>query len=367
MYAISFIAAIGAFQGTVILLSILLRFRHRKNLPLALLLTVFSLRLVTIPTWREHILLSYPWIYPMTAPLPFLFGPFLWWYIRELVSDKLNTPKPLFTHFLPYIFEVLAISFTLITKNSKEYGQFIHDVFSGNPPVWLPVRNSLKIVLNIIYLAISGHIAFSKKTARVSEAKRLWLRLLVIIPSVVLISFSSVAVLPSVTERLSREAATPFFILSVTMLLLIYGISFLLLISPDIAVWETKHDEGQTNQLCSDIECKYLLDKVEKRFSEGAYQNPDLTLLDLATEFNVNPNRLSYAINHCLNISFRTLLNARRLDYFFSRIEQNAFRKHSILELAFEAGFPSKSTFNRVFKEKTGIPPSEYVRQSEIS
>lgn len=365
MNILSFITLIGAFQGVIILLSILFKFRHQKNMPLALLLVFFSVRLATIPTWNPDILLSYPWLYPMTAPLPFLFGPLLWWYIRELVSDTLNKPQHIYLHFLPYLFEVLAVSYTLLSMNRGEYKFFIQNVFSGNPPLWLPVRNGLKVLVNFIYIVFSGRIAFSKKVERLSSPKRLWIRSLVIVPLLVLISFSYIAVVPSVTKRLAQGIITPFFILAITMVVLIYGISFLLLIAPEVYTFKLKEGDAQNEKLCTDEECEYLVKLVEKRFSEGAYQNPDLLLSDLAAEFNVHSNRLSYAINHCCNVSFRSLLNSRRLDHFSFQMKKGVHEQQSILEIAFDAGFPSKSTFNRVFKEKMGISPSEFLKQTE--
>jgi AraC-like DNA-binding protein len=365
MYILTFVTSIGAFQGIIILLSILFRFRHRKNMPLALLLIVFSARLATIPTWNPDILTSHPWVYPLTAPLPFLFGPLLWWYIRELVSDDLNVPAHIYLHFLPYTFELLALSYTLLSMGGDEYINFIHSIFSGTPPLWLPVRNGVKVLLNLVYVVLCGRIAFGKKSGRISSTKRLWLRLMLIIPSLVLLSFSYVAVVPYVTKHLIQGIITPFFILSVTMSVLIYAISFLLIIAPEAYPSESKEESEQYERLCSDEECEYLAGLVEKRFSEGAYRNPGLMLSDFAAEFNVHPNRLSYAINHCFNSSFRNLLNGRRIDYFCSLIKEGVHKRQSILAIAFDAGFPSKSTFNRVFKEKTGIPPSEFLKQMD--
>lgn len=363
MYVLTVITSIGALQGVIILLSIIFRFRHRKNLPLALLLIVFSVRLATIPTWNPDILTAHPWVYPLTAPLPFLFGPLLWWYIRELVSDDLNTPRYLYLHFLPYLFEVLAVSYTVLSIERGAYEHFVQRVFSGNPPLWLPVRNGIKVFVNVIYVFLAGRIAFGKKAERLSVTKRLWLRLLIIIPSIVLLSFSYVAIFPYVTKQLVMGMITPFSILSVTMSLLIYTISLLLMITPEIHSSDLKETGTQDEPLCSDEECEYLAGLVLKRFSEGAYRNPGLVLSDLSAEFHVHPNRLSYAINRCCNTSFRNLLNSRRIEHFCSLVKEGEHERQSILSIAFDSGFPSKSTFNRVFKEKMGIPPSEFLNQ----
>ncbi len=361
MQLLTFIASLGAFQGGVILLSILLRFRHKKNLPVSLLLIVFSLRLATIPTWDPDILIKIPWIYPLTAPLPFLFGPLLWWYLRELGSDSVNVPKPLFIHFIPYFLELSAVSCTVFCMNQTEFSLFVQDVFSGNPPLWLPLRNGLKVAVNLVYVFMSAGIAFGRNSKRLSSGKRLCARSLVVLPSVVLAAFAYVALPPSVTSGLAGGTVLPFFILSVTMAVLIYCISFLLIIAPEISFQET---DRHAEPLCSDIECRRLLDMVSTRFSEGAFHNPDLVIRDLASEFDVHPNRLSFAVNRCCGTSFRTYLNRKRLDYFVDQINMGVHEYRSILEIAFDAGFPSKSTFNRFFKDEMGMTPSEFVNSA---
>ena len=365
MKALTLIASLGAIQGGIILLSILLRFRHRKNLPLSVLLIVFSVRLATIPTWNPVILLKYPWIYPLTAPLPFLFGPLLWMYIRGLGSDTAERKRPVLLHFLPYIFETGSLIIMLVYMTASEYELFIHNVFSGNPPVWLPVRNGLKVFFNIVYLVLSAGIAFGRRSHRLSPAKRCCIKALVILPSVVLSAFAYVALPPSVTHDLAGGRVLPFFILTVAMAVLIYGISCILLVVPEISFLTKKGKKAAAEQLCSDRECENLMELVSIRFAEGAFHNPDLVLTDLASEFDVHPNRLSFAVNHCSGISFRNFLNKKRIEYFTSQISGGAHKNRSILEIAFDAGFPSKSTFNRVFKEETGMTPSEYVNTGE--
>lgn len=115
--------------------------------------------------------------------------------------------------------------------------------------------------------------------------------------------------------------------------------------------------------MCSEVECKDIIDMLEQRFTDGVWQNPELVLSDIASEINIHSNRLSYAINRCYKVSFRCYLNSRRLEYFISRLKNGAHKKQSLLDLAFESGFPSKSTFNRFFREKMGMSPSEYVKK----
>lgn len=361
MHVLTYTASFGALQGILLLVFITLRQRHPGNLPLALFLMVFSLRLATIPTWNYSILASHPWLYPATSPLPFLFGPLLWWYALSSGNNFQKKPPILFLHFIPWIVETLAIMVSVYTVPRGEYYELMKSIFAGQPPDWLTVRNGLKVVSNVIYLILTGGIAFGKSSHNMPRVRRVWLRSLTVFPGVVLVVFGYVALFPEATRRLTGGSAASFLILSITMAALIYAVSFLLLIAPE------RNDGGRASlimkndPLCSDLECKRLVSRVNEQFNKGAFQDPDLTLADLAVQLKVNSNRLSFAINTTCNSSFRTLLNSRRINFFINRIRLEDLKKSSILNIAFDAGFSSKSTFNRVFKNTYGITPSEFA------
>ena len=365
MLALTLITGLGAVQGGLVLLLILLRYRHAKNLPLALLLLVFSLRLATIPAWDEQILLSHPWIYPLTAPLPFLFGPLLWWYTRELGRATIARPRLLVLHALPYTFEVIMVTATLLMMSPDEYAVFLNMVFDGRPPAWLPVRNALKVAVNLLYVALAARIAFGPSSKRLSVARRAWIRGMVSASAAALASFAFVAVMPGVTARLADGGTGPFLLLAVCMAGLTYGISLLMIISPDISAQRDLVKPRSPDPPCSLEECARLALHVDRVLDNEAYRDPDLSLADLSALIGVHPNRLSYAINRTHGTSFRTVLNRRRIAHFITRIDEGALENRSILDIAFEAGFPSKSTFNRVFKESVGVAPSEYARNQE--
>lgn len=360
------LATLGAAQGALILLLIVWRFRHYKNVALALLVLVFSLRLGTIPSWSVSNLMAHSWLWAATTPLPFLFGPLLWWYARELSQDAPATPPLLPLHFLPYAAETIAIAVTVSGMTPGAYEQFVVSVFAGRPPLWLPIRNGMKVLVNIVYIAAAARIAFGAATRRLSPAHRLWSRALVVVPTGVLLAFGFVAVNPAASARLADGIATPFIILAAAMALLIYTFSLLVLIAPSGLEYDGIPLGYRTPPALSDEECHRLAERVCHKLDEGAFQDPELSVAYLALQLDVHPNRLSLAVNRSYHGPFRKLLNRRRLDYFTERTAQGALSRQTILELAFEAGFPSKSTFNRVFKEETGMTPSAYAEQVRV-
>ena len=360
MIGLTVIAAAGALQGIAILLSMLFRLRHRRNLPLALLISVFSIRLATIPTWNYDTLLRHPWLWPATTALPFLFAPLVWWHIRDMVTEKPRLPTGLLPHCLPWFVEVVLLCISLLSMDGPAYERFLGDVFSGNPPLWLPVRNGLKVLVNVVYLVLASVPAFGRRSALRSPAKRLWMRSLVIVPFLVLLSFTAVAVFPSATEGLTGGNAAPFLILSVFMSLLILLIATFFMVCPELFSIADNLAKRGDRQFPDDV-CRALLKRLERRMEEGAFRNPDLSLPDMAAEFGVNINLLSHTVNCYGGMGFRSYINDKRLNYFLEELERG--KKASLLELAFEAGFSSKSTFNRVFHEQLAMTPTEYLQR----
>ncbi len=92
------------------------------------------------------------------------------------------------------------------------------------------------------------------------------------------------------------------------------------------------------------------------------YLNEDLSLQKLSLLMDVSTHQLSHTINHGLNTNFYRFVNAYRIEEVKKKLKNPEFDKLSILGIAFESGFNSKSTFNKIFKEETGMTPSEYKR-----
>ncbi len=96
--------------------------------------------------------------------------------------------------------------------------------------------------------------------------------------------------------------------------------------------------------------------------NEKLYTNEKLTLSDLAMRMDITDKKLSEFLNQSLDMSFYDMINAYRVNEVKQRISDSKFEHYTLLGIALESGFQSKSSFNRVFKNKTGMSPSEYKR-----
>jgi len=90
------------------------------------------------------------------------------------------------------------------------------------------------------------------------------------------------------------------------------------------------------------------------------YQDPELSLALLAGNVGLPARELSQIINTVLNKSFNDFINEYRIRYVISKMHDPAYKHITLLGIAYEAGFNSKATFNRTFKQITGKTPLEY-------
>ena len=104
--------------------------------------------------------------------------------------------------------------------------------------------------------------------------------------------------------------------------------------------------------------------KLNELMTEGRfYKNATLSLSDLADELDLHPNYLSQIINDNGGQSFYDFVNTFRVNEFKKLIALNENKKYTLMALAYECGFNSKSSFNRYFKKITGETPSQYAKK----
>jgi AraC-like DNA-binding protein len=99
-----------------------------------------------------------------------------------------------------------------------------------------------------------------------------------------------------------------------------------------------------------------LLQYMQK---EKPYLHPKLSLSELAQELELSTNQLSQIINQQAGVNFYDFVNKYRVEEFLRQADKN--RHFSLLALAHDAGFNSKSSFNYIFKKQKGLSPSQYL------
>jgi AraC-like DNA-binding protein len=140
---------------------------------------------------------------------------------------------------------------------------------------------------------------------------------------------------------------------------------------------ETMRESGLTQSM-SDTPVPLV--KIENRFDadtlelwkqkieaamqqEKLYINPELTLSQLSDLLGTHNSLVSYVINTGFEKNFNDFVNEFRINLFKNKINDPKLSHYTLLALAFECGFNSKSTFNRAFKKATGLMPSDFLKR----
>jgi AraC-like DNA-binding protein len=95
---------------------------------------------------------------------------------------------------------------------------------------------------------------------------------------------------------------------------------------------------------------------------EKPYLNPDLNLSELAKQANLTRGQLSEIINTGFQMNFNDFVNSYRVNAFKGMLKEGKHEQLSLLGIAYECGFNSKATFNRVFKKLTNFSPTQYLQ-----
>jgi len=90
------------------------------------------------------------------------------------------------------------------------------------------------------------------------------------------------------------------------------------------------------------------------------FLNPSLTIQDVSKDIAIPVRDLSLLINHKLEQHFYDFVNTYRIESAMEILKDATKSKVTILEILYEVGFNSKSSFNTAFKKHTGNTPTEY-------
>lgn len=97
---------------------------------------------------------------------------------------------------------------------------------------------------------------------------------------------------------------------------------------------------------------------------EQPFLDSELSLSQLASALQIRSNHLSQAINEVEEKSFNDFVNRYRVEALIAKYKTSKGEQLTLLAMALDCGFASKSSFNRIFKKETGKSPSEYLQNS---
>lgn len=228
----------------------------------------------------------------------------------------------------------------------------------------------LRPLADIMQLAIvAGLLIHTVHTVRCCLAddlvasRRMFARTIAVLVPVVAVAILAVEIVEMTrTGNPVTRLAIAMMIFGVTITLALSVSSLRKTLLPDARRTEIPVPRAAAEMAAADrIDLGRLRDLME----EGAYLSPGLTIGELAQTLSMPEHRLRKLINKGLGYrNFATFLHDHRIREAQHRLAEPGLVNTQITNLAFDVGYASLAPFNRAFRERTGMSPSEWREKS---
>ncbi len=272
-----------------------------------------------------------------------ILAPSIWLFIKYNTDDNFSFQK---WHLLLYLPAVLESGIQIyVLQNSVVIESFLWEAFTE----YLPM---VAFIAAIAYFWYS-YFKLNQSKAFKSERK-IWLtqvRLLLLMSSLTLVGVFWLV--------FSFIGWAHFSYIEIALMVLVFGMAFLMFLETQTFPTVVKVDKNTEFPHYDD---KQQLERLTQTLSENKpYLKPNLPLKELSAELALPYRYVSYLINHYHNKNYKEFINEYRIDTFLTKAKSGQEDHKTLLALAMESGFSSKSTFNQVFKNHLGKTPSEYL------
>jgi len=360
-------------------------------------MVAFTIYLMAAVYYAAGLVAAFPHFFGASYPMPLLFGPLVYLYAVTASDRSRRLTWWDALHFVPFLAAVV-MGLPIYLESGADKVALYHALQQGVRPPLIQLFDPLKLLSGVTYAALTL-LFLRRHRARIRDnysslehVNLQWLVRLAAAAAAIWI----LAVVFHVTQLLQGFQRGDD-VVTLAVALLVYGIGYMALRQPEIFRFDTAEfpvagtepaappvtppggseaapeSAGEGESGGSRYERSGLSDweaaKLKNALSDvmdrdEPWRSSELTLTDLAGRLSTTPHKLSEVLNSKLEQTFYDFVNGFRVRYVQRRIKDEDARNLTILSLALDAGFASKSTFNDVFKKHTGLTPSAYRRSA---
>jgi AraC-like DNA-binding protein len=318
-------------------------------------------------------------LFPFLLWIPYSYltavGPLIFLYTKALTDRQFRISGIGSRHFVPVMAEV-GLQIVMIVQAISNDGLFYNTppYFYVMPFVYAWAIGSIFYYLNLSVVNITNHETWALKNfSNMKEITLTWLEKLIRY------------------YRLLWSVWMPFvaaFLLFFRFQLMYLGIVLFLYLLMLILTYQTfwiglqglrhgnfvflkPNDSQADNKNFSKLSTGEIQEYMKRitwlMTGEKKYLNENLSLRELALYLEADPNLISFILNKHLGSSFYDFVNRYRIEEVKNKLNDPANKHLNLLGIALDSGFNSKTTFNRVFKQVTGLTPTEFQKGREDS
>ena len=357
--------------------------KNPSNTTLGSLILVWATTVFVYVFKSDQFFIQYPHIYSLVDTIVLLFFPLMYLYIRFYFNPKSKVNYKMLFHFSPIFCYLMAFSPFLILPTHQKVDHLTH----GLPDWFISYSlffDMIVIVQGVVYSLKSAKILnHFQEMKNISEETRWSLRFMkfFIFSNIFLWAVGTAGVVIQILDVKVTMNFFHLFYFGLTCLMLTIGFcafkwpKLFLHLEPasitsekEIVTKKQETDNFQDDIIEEaneerDLESQQLLDLIEEK---KPYLKNDLKMQELADITEFSYKKISQLLNNELNTSFYELMNEFRLKEVLKLIDEGKHIQFNLPHLGEKAGFNSKTTFNRIFKQKIGQTPSEYIKSLNL-
>ena len=371
---------IGSIQA--VFLALLVFMKQNKMLAdkfLAFWLLFMGLHLFVYYMYLVEIMVDYPYINGVTAAFPMLEGAFTFLYVSIITSKVQRLKWNYLIHISHYLIFTLILNLIIYGYGDVSPTEVIYKLKNEDSLI-IFFGSLFNIYLGPIYMIASLFLLrkhkrmIGKNFSYTEEIDLKWLKYVLAIMIFVWVVVVVANGLSDFTEIIQEQTGANMMFASLTVAIFLYGFfgikQQIIYAAPKVEISkssnyslkETSNNQYKKSGLKKDASKKYLQKLVHYMDEETPYLNGKLTIKEVALALEISSNHLSQVINENLDKNFFDFVNEYRIDFVKQKMEDPKNNKYTILSMAYDSGFNSKSGFNAIFKKYTDQTPSQYLK-----
>jgi AraC-like DNA-binding protein len=290
-----------------------------------------------------------------------LYGPIFYFYTKGVIYRDFKISSRNLLHVIPYLLLTISLlSFIYqmpttseeILKNNLLWQFYLISVL---------VYAHFFVYLGLAYKSLWKYREIIKnKYSQIDQINLNWL-------SFSLNTFGLLSVISLVHNFIAFSGNRPVLITSLILLLIFifYFVNRVILKAlrqPEIFAGITQNEttKYQGSNLTPDQIEEYKKQLVDLCNTEKPFLNAQVNIADLSEKLSISTKHLSQVINQSFNKSFFDFINSYRVQEAQQILKESRDDKLTVLEVMYEVGFNSKSSFNTAFKKESGQTPTEF-------
>lgn len=347
----------------------LLSLKNRSNISEKLfssLLLALSLHLVFF--YLSQVISDKYGFFYLRSSMALLYGPLLYLYIDYQSKNVRQFLKRDWWHFIP--FSAFALTLLLFSTNNLLRNTAVIPIESTNPYIIgkITIISSAAIYFVFCFLSLKKYkrnlLQQYSYTEKIDLKWISWLLYSLFITWILILTILIINRLHTFMGIGTEHAITYVFMCGFIITIGFKGIKQSKIFTQSKVNISSGNIQPSLKNTNDDL--SQYFSRIQKLVEdEKLYLNPKLTINDISTRLNLNINYISKAINTVGNCNFFEFINRYRVNEFKKEVLNPVNANYTLLAIAIQCGFNSKASFNRIFKNTTGITPAEYKNQTQ--